>query len=648
MLTVKAIKETSQKQPTREDYVQEEKNKRSFLPLSFMLFLAGCAVYLKSFMPVRVDSSEVPAERSHPDADQERAPVNDTVTPEETIVTESSGRQKMSSDNVVPFPSSLGRQPQGSGFLASDKAALDFTQSKRSPLKPNTFQNDGALPVNDHSPPHKLEPPRPPKGGGGGGGGDDSDPHPELRNRAPRSSGPVQLPDLAGCQAYLISVLALLAGTIDADGDPLTIRNLSVSSGSLTRSEDGGWLYKAAQDMRGEVVLSYEITDGSATIQQLAYFRVVDAPPIIGTNGDDNLLGTLCADVIDARDGHDNIDAREGNDLILAGDGDDHVVAGSGNDIVHAGSGNDIVFAGAGNDIVFGGPGNDRLFGDQGDDILHGEDGDDQIWGGSGGDTLLAGAGDDVLEGEDGDDVLDGGAGNDLMRGGSGADKLFARAGQDTIFGNDGNDFISDGEGRDEVHGGDGDDYVEAAMDAADDVYSGDQGNDTLDYSSAVVRIVIDLGRGQADGMEIGKDLISGFEKVIAGQGDDYFRVGNGPMSMTGGAGNDTFEFKRADDDHQPDVVRKITDFTVGDRIIAASFEVRYRADGDAKEEVQDLFDDIYLHDNADRLPIRFRFEKIDNSDRTYVDVHDRPDPDVFYSIELNGHHNLEILASIS
>ncbi len=29
--------------------------------------------------------------------------------------------------------------------------------------------------------------------------------------------------------------------------------------------------------------------------------------------------------------------------------------------------------------------------------------------------------------------------------------------------------------------------------------------------------------------------------------------------------------------DHQPELVRKITDFTVGDRIITASYEIRYR-----------------------------------------------------------------------
>ena len=46
--------------------------------------------------------------------------------------------------------------------------------------------------------------------------------------------------------------------------------------------------------------------------------------------------------------------------------------------------------------------------------------------------------------------------------------------------------------------------------------------------------------------------------------------------SMTGGDGNDTFEFHRRDDDQQAMTVRKITDFTVGDRIVAATYEISY------------------------------------------------------------------------
>jgi hypothetical protein len=118
---------------------------------------------------------------------------------------------------------------------------------------------------------------------------------------------------------------------------------------------------------------------------------------------------------------------------------------------------------------------------------------------------------------------------------------------------------------------------------------------------------------------------------------------------MTGGEGNDAFEFKREADDHQPDIVRKITDFTVGDRIIAASYEIYYLNEDGAAPDISDLFDDIYLSGQNDQRQVRFRFEQDDARDITVVDVHDRPDNDQeFFSIQLSGHHHLQFTAAVS
>ncbi|XIA62895.1 cadherin-like domain-containing protein [Bradyrhizobium sp. TZ2] len=140
----------------------------------------------------------------------------------------------------------------------------------------------------------------------------------------------MHLQDLVGCQVLMISVLALLAGATDADGDRLTISNLSSTSGTLTPTEDGGWMFVRDNGMLGDVNLTYTITDGSASIIQTAYFSVVEAPPIIGTVADDNLLGTNCGETIDGRAGDDNIDARGGNDVIIGGAGNDHIIADPG------------------------------------------------------------------------------------------------------------------------------------------------------------------------------------------------------------------------------------------------------------------------------------------------------------------------------
>ena len=399
--------------------------------------------------------------------------------------------------------------------------------------------------------------------------------------------------------------------------------------------------------MLGEVNLTYTISDGSASVVQTAYFSVVEPPPIIGTVEDDNLLGTNCGETIDGRAGDDNIDARGGNDVIIGGAGDDHIIAGSGNDIVYAGAGNDVVFGGSGNDIVFGGAGNDHLYGEDGDDTIMGEEGDDFISGGPGADILVAGGGNDTVRGDTGNDTLDGGSGDDLLDGGEDDDVIMGGADNDLLSGGDDNDVLSDGPGQDTVHGGDDADHVVAAADAANDVYDGGDGQDTLDYSTATLSVTVDLGRGTADGVDIGHDLIAAFEEVIAGSGDDHIVAGSTSLSMTGGDGNDTFEFHRSED-QQAMTVRKITDFTVGDRIVAATYEISYLKEDGLEDTVSDMFDDIYLSTNGDHRPVRFQFEEVDSNQLTLVDVHDRPDTDEFFTIELSGHHHLQFTVAVS
>jgi Ca2+-binding RTX toxin-like protein len=447
------------------------------------------------------------------------------------------------------------------------------------------------------------------------------------------------LQDLVGCQVLVISVVALLAGTTDADGDRLTITNLSSTSGTLTPTEDGDWIFVRDNGMLGDVTLTYTISDGTASVQQTAYFSVVEPPPIIGTAGDDSLLGTNCGEIIDGRAGDDNIDGRGGNDIIVGSAGADHIVAGSGNDIVYAGAGNDVVFAGTGNDIVFGGTGNDHLYGEDGDDTIMGEDGDDFIFGGLGRDILLGGAGNDTIQGNSYNDTLDGGDGNDNLAGGTGDDVLDGGADDDRLSGGDDNDVLSDGTGSDTVKGDDGDDHVMAAADAANDSHDGGSGKDTLDYSTATLSVTVDVGRGRADGLDIGHDLIAAFEEVITGSGDDHIIAGSTSVTMTGGGGNDTFEFHRREEDQDTLTVRKITDFTVGDRIVAATYEIRYLREDGLEETVSDMFDDIYLSTGGDNRPVRFRFEEGDSHKLTFVDVHERPGTDDFFTIELVGHH---------
>ncbi|MDR6661217.1 Ca2+-binding RTX toxin-like protein [Tardiphaga robiniae] len=778
MITARATKqESGPAKQSRDDFVESDNPKGRLVPVVFLLFLASCVAYLRSFLPIRVearadDKHEQPNKESSEDGRDNEQRVEGEAESEEDV-TGGTERTRGSSRSDAPV---LPKSEEG----VQNSSVTRGNGLERPPVVHLSAGSSIDLErPKDNRPAGQGDTGRTGGGGGGGGGGDGDSrgsgaqpqgPRPPLidipnpggvnpetaRNRAPRINGPVYLQDIYGCQAFLISMLALLAGASDADGDSLRVVGLSANSGSVSQSADGDWSFVHDQGMLGPVKLTYFITDGFVVVPQVAYFDVVAAPPILGTSGDDNLLGTQCADTINAGDGNDNIDAREGNDVIIGDGGDDHIVAGAGNDVVYAGAGNDVVFAGSGNDIVFGGAGNDRIYGEDGDDNLMGEHGNDVLFGGAGNDIILAGAGEDLARGDRGNDTLDGGDGDDNLDGGDGADVVIAGAGNDFLAGGDGNDTLFDGVGRDTVDGGTGDDYliaaadgeadsydggagidtldystatsgvlvdvasntasgadigndqiarfevvvggsggdtitagawslsmdgaagndrliggigddvvadgagedvvqtgegndqVSATADAASDQYDGGDGSDTLSYATATLSVTIDLANGRADGQDIGHDLINSFEKIIGGGGDDRLIAGSGSVSMTGGPGRDRFEFQRSDDDQEPLLIRKITDFTVGDRIFAATYEIAYLQETDAGQQIADMFDDIYLQGNQDNRPVRFRFEHLNDGEFTVVDVHDRSDSDDFFSIEVAGHHQLQFTVAIS
>ena len=225
----------------------------------------------------------------------------------------------------------------------------------------------------------------------------------------------------------------------------------------------------------GEVTFNYTITDGELTVVQQA--KLIVKPNVItGTAGNDELAGSRIADEISGGLGNDSISGAGGNDLVDGGDGDDTILAGNGDDIVHGGSGNDTLYGGTGNDRLFGDDGNDNLFGEQGNDYL------------------------------------DGGIGNDVLSGGPGIDHLV---------------------------GGLGDDWIIADLDVANDIYDGGAGNDTLDYTQDIAGVAVNLETGIASGIDIGTDIISAFEVISTGQGNDVVRASSQAITVNSGAGDD-------------------------------------------------------------------------------------------------------------
>lgn len=112
------------------------------------------------------------------------------------------------------------------------------------------------------------------------------------------------------------------------------------------------------------------------------------------------------------------------------------IIGTEGDDVLIGGSGNDVIRGLAGNDDLNGRNGDDQLVGGDGNDTLTGGNGDDRLVGGDGSDILNGGGGADRLQGGDGSDTLDGGRGDDLIEPGSNTgfgDVILGSRGDDTI-----------------------------------------------------------------------------------------------------------------------------------------------------------------------------------------------------------------------
>jgi len=216
---------------------------------------------------------------------------------------------------------------------------------------------------------------------------------------------------------------------------------------------------------------------------------------IVGTEGDDDLVGTSGADVIVGLGGNDEIEGKQGDDTLCGGAGDDEIEGDYGLD------------------YLSGGDGDDELDGNQHADVIDGGAGDDDIEGGFGADIINGGDGNDTIDGNQDADVIDGGAGHDEIEGGFGADIINGGDGNDTIDGNQHADVIDGGAGVDTIDAGTGDDIV-----------TGGSGNDSIEG---------DLGADDLDG-GTGDDLLDG------GSGSDTLTGGDGTDTCDGGSGTDT------------------------------------------------------------------------------------------------------------
>ncbi|RYE87932.1 MAG: hypothetical protein EOP19_02890, partial [Hyphomicrobiales bacterium] len=426
MIGITALK-TKPDEAGQTAYDFKEPRGLSRVPFYLVMALSAVVIYLKSSFP----DLRWPVQAQEPDPTAPEKPEREIVTrivdirpsrpesadekPREAPVREEHEPSRSRGDNVVQFPVS--------NFTLIDSPPIDFV--------PPPKATGAATPDTDGG----AQPARPAGGTGGGTNSSGQAQDAERRNRSPEATGQLRLNEAVAGAVLLIGFDELLARETDPEGDTVSIGRVHVSEGSIAVTAEGLVYSSNAAALPRDVEVTYEVTDGIATVVRTAIIPLVRGP-LQGTPQSDTLVGSLFGDQIDALAGDDLIDGRAGDDIIMGGDGNDRIVAGAGNDVVLAGAGDDVVFGGEGDDVVSGGEGDDHLEGEAGNDTLSGD------------------AGNDALHGGDGNDLLDGGAGDDLL---------------------------SDGEGADRVLGGDGADVVIAAMDEADDVYVGGSGHDALD-----------------------------------------------------------------------------------------------------------------------------------------------------------------------
>lgn len=121
---------------------------------------------------------------------------------------------------------------------------------------------------------------------------------------------------------------------------------------------------------------------------------------IIGHIGDDHLFAGAGADLVLGGEGDDFIDGFDGADVIRTGDGFDYVLGGDGNDVIVNSGGADTAYAGAGNDVLISTGQGSLVAGGDGNDLLRVSESGNSLQGGEGSDYF-------IIECAEGTEVLD-------------------------------------------------------------------------------------------------------------------------------------------------------------------------------------------------------------------------------------------------
>ncbi len=272
---------------------------------------------------------------------------------------------------------------------------------------------------------------------------------------------------------------------------------------------------------------------------------------VIGSSGDDDVIGNGGANAIDLGVGNDKLQGMGGADRLLGGDGDDLLEGGAGADWLFGNLGNDTAsYANSQSAVTI----------------------DLDVGTTAGGDA----AGDIVVDVEN----VDGSIYDDVLIGDQFANRLSGGAGNDRLNGRDGDDVLLGGFGSDTLAGGAGDDLLDGA--AGDDSIDGGAGIDTVTYANAEGKVIVRLDAMSVIGAAASRDALIRVENVIGsafgdtlvgdaqantiegGSGNDRIIGAAGADNLIGGLGSDKFILRLAEESDTAGGPDRILDFDQG------------------------------------------------------------------------------------
>ena len=242
------------------------------------------------------------------------------------------------------------------------------------------------------------------------------------RARRCRSRSVPQALDVALALSFWLTASCGRSGDVVDDETPV-----AVGAYALGRSADAGIAaIDSGRDAAGGCVPTEESCDGTdedcdGFVDERCEPGVELCPEgynvIVGTGGDDVLVGTAGRDCIVGLGGDDVLEGRQQDDLLIGGRGNDQLDGEQGQDELQGGTGADVLDGGGGMDRIVGGDGNDVIVATNGKDEAFGGECHDVVSGGNAADRLSGGEGADRIVGGRGPNVVNGGPGVDSCAG---------------------------------------------------------------------------------------------------------------------------------------------------------------------------------------------------------------------------------------